>query len=89
MMTFNLQGGGPIAFGHDGAYFMGFWLRGAFVYPAGQVISHDPEISTEAFVNLPTAVNLTPFTILAAQLAVVGIAIGPALYFRARARRPK
>src|SRR2546425_8401372 len=29
-MTFNLQGGGRIAFGHDGAYFMGFWLRGAF-----------------------------------------------------------
>jgi len=88
-MTFNLQGGGRIAFGHDGAYFMGFWLRGAFVYPAGQVISHDPEISTEAFVNLPVGVNLTPFTILAAQLAVVGIAMGPALYLRAKARRQK
>src|SRR6266705_85425 len=88
-MTFNLQGGGRIAFGHDGAYFMGFWLRGAFVYPAGQVISHDPEISTEAFVALPVGVNLTPFTILAAQLAVVGIAMGPALYLRAKARRQK
>src|SRR5207245_11083296 len=88
-MTFNLQGGGRIAFGHDGAYFMGFWLRGAFVYPAGQVISHDPEISTEAFVNLPVGVNLTPFTILAAQLAVVAFAMGAALYLRAKARRPK
>src|SRR5438093_1156342 len=88
-MTFNIQGGGRIAFGHDGAYFVGFWLRGAFVYPAGQVISHDPEISTEAFVDLPIGVNLTPFTILAAQLAVVGIAIGPALYRRAKARRQK
>src|SRR5213080_1626800 len=88
-MTFNLQGGGRIAFGHEGAYFVGFWLRGAFVYPAGQVISHDPEISTEAFVDLPIGVNLTPFTILAAQLAVVGIAMGPALYLLAKARRQK
>jgi len=34
-------------------------------------------------------VNLTPLTILAAQLAVVAIALGPALYLRAKARRPK
>jgi len=59
------------------------------VYPAGQVISHDPEISTEALVNLPVGVNLTPFTILAAQLAVVALAMGPALYLRAKARRQK
>src|SRR3989454_2850330 len=45
--------------------------------------------ATEAFAGLPTGVNLTPFTILAAQLAVVGIAMGPALYLRAKARRQK
>ena len=72
---------------HGGGMFVGFWLRGAFVYPAGQVIVHDPVMSTEALLDLPSGVNLTPLTILAAQLAVVGIAVGPALYLRAKARR--
>jgi len=86
-MTFNLQGGGRIMLRHGGGIFVGFWLRGAFVYPAGQVIVHDPVMSTEALLDLPSGVNLTPLTILAAQLAVVGIAVGPALYLRAKARR--
>jgi hypothetical protein len=86
-MTFNLQGGGRILLRHGGGFFVGFWLRGAFVYPAGQVIVHDPVMSTEALLELPSGVNLTPLTILAAQLAVVGIAVGPALYLRAKARR--
>jgi hypothetical protein len=67
---------------------MGFWLRGAFVYPAGQVIVHDPVMSADALLDLPVSVNLTPMTILAVQLAVVAMAVGPALYFRAKARRP-
>src|SRR5213592_4935105 len=87
MMTFNIQGGGPLTFAHAGAYFVGFWLRAAFVYPAGQMIVHDPVLSTEALLDLPSGVNLTPVTILAAQLAVVSVAIGPALYLRAKARR--
>src|SRR5438309_4487455 len=86
-MTFNIQGGGRLMLAHDGAYFLGFWLRAAFVYPAGQVIVHDPVLSTESLADLPSGVNLTPVTILAAQLAVVAVAIGPALYLRAKARR--
>src|SRR5947209_4146783 len=88
-MSFNIQGGGRLTLSHNGAYFLGFWLRAAFVYPAGQTIVHDPAISTESLVDLPSGVNLTPLTILAAQLAVVAIALGPALYLRAKARRPK
>ncbi len=88
-MTFNIQGGGRLLVDRNGALFSGFWLRGAFVYPAGQTIVHDPQLSAESFVGLPSAVNLTPLTILAAQLAVVAIAMGPALYLRAKARRPK
>src|SRR5213596_1399008 len=87
MMTFNIQGGGRLLLAHSGAYFVGFWLRAAFVYPAGQMIVHDPVLSTESLVDLPSGVNLTPVTILAAQLAVVSVAIGPALYLRAKARR--
>ena len=87
MMTFNIQGGGRLLLAHSGAYFVGFWLRAAFVYPAGQMIVHDPVLSTDSLVDLPSGVNLTPVTILAAQLAVVSVAIGPALYLRAKARR--
>ena len=86
-MTFNIQGGGRETLIHNGAYFLGFWLRAAFVYPAGQVIVHDPVLSTESLVDLPSGVNLTPVTILAAQLAVVAVAMGPALYLRSKARR--
>ncbi|TLZ82239.1 MAG: hypothetical protein E6K11_01860 [Methanobacteriota archaeon] len=88
-MSFNIQGGGRLTLSHNGAYFLGFWLRAAFVYPAGQTIVHDPAVSAESLVDLPTGANLTPLTILAAQLAVVAIAMGPALYLRAKARRPK
>src|SRR5256886_618780 len=87
MMTFNIQGGGHLVLAHAGAYFVGFWLRAAFVYPAGQMIVHDPVLSTEALLDLPSGVNLTPGTILAAQLAGGSLAIGPALYLRAKARR--
>jgi hypothetical protein len=72
MMTFNIQGGGRLQLSHAGAYFVGFWLRAAFVYPAGQMIVHDPVLSTEALLDLPSGVNLTPVTILAAQLGRLG-----------------
>ena len=88
-MLFQVQGGGHLFLEHHGAYFVGFWIRGAYVYPAGDVIFHDPAVSAEAFLDLPAAVNLTPLTLLAVQAAVVGIAMGPALYLRAKARRSK
>ena len=88
-MLFQVQGGGRLFLEHHGAYFVGFWIRGAYVYPAGRVIFHDPAVSVEAFLGLPGAVNLTPLTLLAVQAAVVTIAMGPALYLRAKARRSK
>ena len=88
-MLFQVQGGGRLFLEHHGAYFVGFWIRGAYVYPAGSVIFHDPAVSVEAFLGLPSAVNLTPLTLLAVQAAVVTIAMGPALYLRAKARRSK
>ncbi len=68
--------------------FLGFTVRGAFVYPAGQSIFHDPAMSAEMFVpNLTTGFNLTPLGMLLIQAAVVGVAIIPALYLRSKARR--
>jgi len=86
-MAFQVQGGGRLRLEHAGMYFVGFWLRGAFVYPAGQVIDHDPALYTESFVELPSGFNLTPISILAIQLGIVGVALVPAIYLRARARR--
>jgi hypothetical protein len=87
-MRFQVQGGSQILLSHDGAIFQGFWVRAAFLYPAGRLIIHDPAMSVEAFMpNIASGFNLTPLGILLIQVAVVGVAIVPALYLRAKARR--
>lgn len=87
-MLFQVQGGGRLAVSHAGAWFFGFWIRGAYVYPAGASIEHDPSVSVESFVpGVTTGFNLTPLGILLIQVAVVGVAIVPALYLRSKARR--
>ncbi len=73
-----------------GAIFVGFRIRGAFLYPNGQEIFHDPKMEAESILpEIPAGFNLTPFTILAIQLGAVAMALGPALYLRAKVRRPK
>jgi hypothetical protein len=87
-MLFQVQGGGHLLYGHDGAVFSGFWIRGAFVYPEGSTIVHDPAMSAEAFVpTVASGFNLTPLGLLLIQVAVIGVAIIPALYLRNKARR--
>lgn len=87
-MLFQIQGGGRLVATNGESWFFGFWIRGAFVYPAGTTIVHDPALSVESFVpNVSTGFNLTPLGILLIQVAVVGVAIIPALYLRSRARR--
>ena len=89
-MLFQVQGGGRIAYSNGENAFYGFMVHGAFIYPAGQTIVHDPSMSAESFTpNLATGFNLTPLGILLIQVAVVGVAIIPALYLRSRARRSK
>ncbi len=89
-MLFQVQGGARIAYSNGENAFFGFMVHGAFVYPAGQTIVHDPAMSAESFTpNLATGFNLTPLGLLLIQVAVVGVAIIPALYLRSRARRPK
>lgn len=89
-MTFQVQGGDRfLGYRHD-VLFAGFRIRGAFVYPNGEAIFHDPGMVAETlFPDVPTSVNLTPLTILAVQLGLVAIALGPALYLRAKGRRAK
>jgi len=86
-MSFQVQGGSRLYLKHGLAEFIGFAVRGAFIYPNGASIFHDPAMYAESLaLSLPSAVNLTPLTILAVQLGLVAIAMGPALYLRAKAK---
>src|SRR5207249_1242851 len=87
-MRFQVQGGTRLTVSRGGAIFQGFTVRAAFLYPAGQSIIHDPMMSAESFMpTIASGFNLTPFGILLIQVAVVGVALIPALYLRIRARR--
>src|SRR5437899_2011608 len=87
-MRFQVQGGTRLLVSRGGAIFQGFAVRAAFLYPAGQSIIHDPTMSAESFMpTIASGFNLTPFGILLIQVAVVGVALVPALYLRTRARR--
>ena len=89
-MLFQVQGGSRVVLSNGESVFYGFMVRGAFIYPAGRTIVHDPSMSAESFApSVSTGFNLTPLGILLIQVAVVGVAIIPALYLRSRARRPK
>lgn len=89
-MLFQVQGGNRIAVTNGESWFFGFMVHGAFIYPAGSTIVHDPSMSVEAFnANVTPGFSLTPLGILLIQVAVVGVAIIPALYLRSRARRAK
>ena len=89
-MLFQVQGGSRVVLSNGESAFFGFQVHGAFVYPAGASIVHDPAMSAESFEpNVTAGFNLTPMGLLLIQVAVVGVAIIPALYLRSRARRPK
>ena len=89
-MKFQVQGGESFAARHGGAVFAGFAVRGAYIYPAGAVIAHDPGLDAVSDLwNLPETLNLTPFTVLAIQVAIAAIAMGAAVLVRAKGRRAK
>lgn len=68
--------------------YRGFRAFGAFVYPQGQSIVHDPELSASTvYAGLPEPTNLAPSFLVGLQLAVVAIALVPAVLLRRRARK--
>lgn len=86
-MYFQIQGGASGVWTHGGSVFAGFYLHGAFIYPAGGTIFHDPGLdATATSFAIGTVANLTPVTALAIQLAIAGLAVGPAIWLRARGR---
>jgi hypothetical protein len=89
-MLFQVQGGESFATRHAGAAFFGFAIRGAYIYPSGAVIVHDPSMDAVSDLwNLPETLNLTPFTVLAIQVGIAAIAMGAAVLVRAKGRRAR
>ncbi len=89
-MRFQVQGGEGFATRHAGGGFLGFAVRGAYIYPAGRVILHDPGLDAVSDLwNLPETLNLTPFTVLAIQVTIAAIAMGAAVLVRAKGRRAR
>src|SRR3989304_4521257 len=87
-MLFQVQGGEGFLARHGGAGVAGFAIRGGVIYPAGASIFPAPRPAASSFRwSFPGALNLTPLTVLAIQVAIAGIAMGAAVLVRARGRR--
>lgn len=72
----------------DGAMFVGFRAFGAFVYPQGQTIFHDPGLSASSvYAPIAEVTNLAPSFLVGLQLAVVAFALVPAILLRMRGRK--
>ena len=82
-MYFQIHGGGPMSFEYGRAAFAGFGLLGAFVYPSGQSILHDPGFSAVSYeISLPTITNLASLGVLFLQVLLVVLAVVLAVIVR-------
>ena len=89
-MTFQIHGGGP-AWMKRGRYtFVGFHVIGAFIYPSGNVIFHDPTLdSTILFFDIAQLRYLLPMPLLLVQLLIVGVGLVTAAGFAVIKKRKK
>lgn len=79
-MTFQVQNGGTYGFTSNGHLYLGFIVRAAFVYPPGNVISHDPEIqATASVLTIGETTNVFTKAVVVAQLAAVLLGLGLAI----------
>ncbi len=86
-MTFEIYWAEPFAINRGDRIYAGFRAFGAFVYPQGNTIVHDPGLGAKTFIApLPETANVAPSIVAALQVAVVAVALIPALLLRRRAR---
>jgi len=84
-MYFQVHGGGPFSFEYNRVTFVGMHILGAFVYPAGNAIFHDPGFDAAAYqISIPGVTNLAPTTVLFLQLIVVTVAVVLAVILKVR-----
>lgn len=87
-MTFEIYHAAPVTINRGDRLYSGFRAYGAFVYPQGQTIYHDPGLGATSLLTMITeATNLAPSVLVALQLAVVAVALVPALLLRRRANK--
>ncbi len=91
-MSFQLHRVKPLAMriADGGAFFRGLLFGGAFVYPQGEVIFHDPSLNASVFV--PATAEGGPFAALAPyfiQLGVVTAAIVGLVAYQVLRRKPQ
>ena len=89
-MTFQIHGGGPAWMKRGRHIFVGFHIIGAFIYPSGNVILHDPTLdSTILFFKIAQLRYLLPMPLLLAQLLIVGVGLVTAAGFAVMKKRKK
>ncbi|MFQ5552141.1 MAG: hypothetical protein ACE5EW_00205 [Thermoplasmata archaeon] len=90
-MSFQLHRVKPIGMrlAEGGALFRGLLFGGAFVYPQGDVIFHDPSLSASVFVPPVVEGLITALAPYLLQLGVVTLAIVGLVAFRALRRKPQ
>ncbi len=84
-MVFEVYNMAPDHWFDGRVHFKGFSVFGAFIYPQGQTICHDPQFSDSVYIfSIPEVVNVLPQGVMMAQLALgaVGIAFAVALSIR-------
>ncbi len=80
-MIFQVQNGGAYSFSNENSAFVGFMVIGAFIYPAGNSIFHDPQFqSTATTLVIGTTSTAFPKATVFIQLVVVilGLALAVA-----------
>jgi len=88
-MMFQIQNGGALSIWHRGHHFTGFMVRAAYLYPAGDVIYHDPIFaSTTSTIDIDETANAFPnligFIQLGAVIIAAAFAIALSLFLRKR-----
>jgi len=76
-MYFQVHGGGPLAFpfGRNAAV-AGLGVLGAFVYPQGDSIVHDPAFDAASYeFGIPSVTNLSPVGVLFLQMILIVAAV--------------
>lgn len=79
-MMFQVQNGGAFEFTSNGHLYLGFLVRAAVIYPAGNVISHDPQIqSTVSVLTIEDMTNPFSKIVVFAQFIAVLLGLGLAI----------
>jgi hypothetical protein len=89
-MHFEVHGLGPATWEKNSKIFRGFQIKGAFVYPQGQTIIHDPEFTDSVQIfSIPLLSNVLPPIVMIVQVAIGAIGLGIAFIVSMKKKKSK